>query len=276
MDRRLLRRFLEVYPFQPATAVWRTAEVAELTRVDFPAGLGLDLGCGDGRLTRVLSEEVGGLRLVGLDVDPMETALAEAEHLYARVHTATAEHIPEPDASFDFVVSVSVMEHIPGLEGVLRDVARVLKPGGRLITSVPGVGFHACLRGPLLPGSSRADYLRALDRRVAHLRYWTIAEWEAALDAAGLRLVEARAILSRADMRRWETLSRLTAGVLHALARRKAPIEIQRSLGLRHAGQRLPAPLAAALARLLAAGLNDVPPANERESGCLLVIATRD
>jgi SAM-dependent methyltransferase len=276
MDRRLLRRFLEVYPFQPATAVWRASEVAELSRVRFPPGIGLDLGCGDGRLTRVLAEEVGGLRLVGLDVDPLETVLAEGEGFYERVHTTTGDRIPEPDASFDFVLSVSVMEHIPNLEDVLGDVARVLKPGGRLITSVPSIGFHECLRGPLLPGVSREEYLRAVDRRVNHLRYWSATEWQVKLTGAGLRLLEARPILSRAEIRRWETIARMTAGVLHVMTRHKAPIEIQRSLGLRRAGQRLPAPAAATLGRVLSLGLGDTTPTTERDSGCLLVIATRD
>ncbi|HEX6050303.1 MAG TPA: class I SAM-dependent methyltransferase [Gemmatimonadaceae bacterium] len=275
MDRHLLRRFLEIYPFQPATAVWRASEVAALARAEFPAGLGLDLGCGDGRLTRVLSDQVGGLRLVGIDVDPMETALAQNERLYERVHTTSAEHIPEPDASFDFVVSVSVMEHIPNLQAVLNDAARVLKPGGRLITTVPSVGFHGCLRGPLLPGSSRDEYLEALDRRVAHVNYWTTATWQAALERAGMRLLEARPILARDEMRRWETLSRLTAGVLEAASGGKRPIEIQRSLGMRRAGQRMPKTLAALLAGVLSVGLDDSAPPSERESGCLLVVAER-
>ncbi|MBI2220794.1 MAG: methyltransferase domain-containing protein, partial [Acidobacteria bacterium] len=251
MDRHLLRRFLELYPFQPATAVWRASEIAALARGPVPSGRGLDLGCGDGRLTRVLTEQWGSLRLTGLDVDPLETALAREEGLYDRVHTASGEHIPEPDAAFDFVVSVSVMEHIPRLEAVLREVGRVLKPGGALIATVPGIGFHRCLRGPLLPGTSRAGYLEALDRRLAHLRYWTVAEWRSALAHAGMQLVEARPILSRGEVRRWETISRATAGVLHALFRRKPPIEIQRSLGLRRPGQRLPSPLPAVFSWLL-------------------------
>jgi SAM-dependent methyltransferase len=276
MNRRLLRRFLEIYPFQPATAVWRASEVAELARVEYPRGLGLDLGCGDGRLTRVLADQVGGFRLVGLDVDPLETLLAEAEHFYERVHTTTGDRIPEPDASFDFVLSVSVMEHIPNLEAVLRDVARVLKPGGRLVTTIPAVGFHACLRGPLLPGSSREDYLRAVDRRVNHLRYWTTGEWRSALTSAGLSLIEARPILSCAEIRRWETIARVTAGVLHVITRRKAPIEIQRSLGMRRPGQRLPSSAAAVLGGLLSVGLDATQPVTERHAGCLLVIAARE
>ena len=275
MDRRLLRTFLEIYPFQPATAVWRASEVAALARAEFPLGLGLDLGCGDGRLTRVLSDRVGGLRLVGLDIDPLETALAQGERFYERVHTTTGENIPEPDASFDFVVSVSVMEHIPNLPGVLRDVARVLKRGAPLLTTVPSVGFHDCLRGPLMPGSSRDEYLRALDRRVAHLHYWSIADWQRQLDAAGMRLVEATPILARGEMRRWETISRVTAGVLQAVSGGKRPLDIQRSMGMRKQGQRLPGPLAGMLAQTLALGLDDTAPFHERESGCLLVIAER-
>ena len=273
MDRRLLRRFLEVYPFQPATAVWRASEVAALKNVSFPPGRGLDLGCGDGRLTRVLSEEVGPLHLVGIDVDPMETGLAESEGFYEAVHTSSADRIPEPDGSFDFVVSISVMEHIGPIEAVLREVTRLLKPRGRLITTVPAVGFHRVLRG--LFASSRDAYLSGVDRRLAHLRYWTTDEWRQALDAAGMRLIEARVFLSRGETRRWETISRFTAGMLHAMARGKPPIEIQRSLGLRRKGQRLPGPVAAVLSHLLAVGLTDAQPVDETDAGCLLVIAER-
>lgn len=275
MNTVLLRRFLEVYPFQPATAVWRASEIAALSTVSFPRGLGLDLGCGDGRLTRVVADLAGPMRLVGLDIDPAETALAEAEHFYERVHTASGASIEEPDATFDFVVSVSVLEHIPDLEPVLREVARVLKPGASFIVTVPGPGFHDCLRGPLLPGMSRETYLEGLDRRVAHLRYWSTAEWRAALDRAQLHLIEARPIMSVAVIRRWETISRLTAGILHVLSRRKAPIEIQRSLGMRRAHARMPRAVAGALSSVLSVGVTDQAPSTELQSGCLLLVAQR-
>ena len=88
-------------------------EVAEVARVRFPEGRGLDLGCGDGRLTRVLTEQARRpMRLVGLDVDPQETSLAPGRApLRARAYLV-GRVIPEPDASFDFVMSISVMEHI--------------------------------------------------------------------------------------------------------------------------------------------------------------------
>jgi SAM-dependent methyltransferase len=275
MDRRLLRTFLEIYPFQPATAVWRASEVAALARAEFPSGLGLDLGCGDGRLTRVLSDQVGGLTLVGLDIDPMETALAEQQRFYERIHTTAGDRIPEADATFDFVVSVSVMEHIPNLQDVLCEVGRVLKPGAPLITTVPSVGFHDCMRGPLMPGTSRAEYLRALDARVAHVHYWSVSDWQRALDKAGMQLVEATPILARGEMRRWETISRVTAGVLAAVTGGKRPLDIQRTYGMRKQGQRMPSPIAGMLAQTLTLGLDDTAPTDERDSGCLLVVAER-
>lgn len=271
----LLQRFLELYPFQPATAIWRAVEVAEVARVSFPEGLGLDLGCGDGRLSRVITEQMRPMRLVGLDVDPQETSLAAGEGIYERVHTSSAAVIPEPNESFDFVMSISVMEHIAEIEGTLSEVSRVLRPGGLLITTVPSVGFHDCLRGPLMPGASRSDYLARLDRRLAHLRYWTVEEWRRALGATGLSLVEARSFLSRRDVRRWESISRLTGGVLHALSGRKPPIEIQRSLGMRRAGSRMPHSLAGVLSAALGIGLSGEVPANESHSGCVLVIGRK-
>lgn len=276
MNLRLLRAFLEAYPFQPATAVWRAAEVHALAELPFPEGLGLDLGCGDGRLTKILRSEVGELRLVGLDVDPHETELARTTECYERVHTTTAVTIPESDETFDFAFSVSVMEHIRDLEVVLSEVGRVLKPGGLLITTVPSVGFHQCLWGPIWPWSSRPRYLRSVDRRVAHLRYWTSEEWRQALAVAGMRLQMARPIISCAEIRRWELLARMTSGVLHILTRGRAPIEIQRSLGMRRATQRLPRPVAGVLARVLGAGLSAAMPTDEGSSGCLLVVASRD
>jgi hypothetical protein len=155
---------------------------------------------------------------------------------------------------------------------VLRDV---LKPGAPLITTVPSVGFHDCLRGPLVPGTSRAEYLRALDERVAHLHYWSVSDWSRALEMAGMRLVEATPILARGEMRRWETISRMTAGVLQAVSGGRRPLDIQRSYGMRKQGQRMPGALAGVLAQTLALGLDDTAPSHERESGCLLVIAER-
>src|SRR5205823_3034817 len=122
------------------------------------------------------------------------------------VHTRGGAQIPEPDASFDFAVSNSVLEHIPELDPVVADTARVLRPNGVFLLTVPHAGFHAQLRGPLLPWVRRSDYEARLDKRLAHLRYPTAAAWQQMLDRHGFTTESAEFYLSRSEIRRWETI----------------------------------------------------------------------
>jgi SAM-dependent methyltransferase len=270
--RDLLVRFLRDYPFQPATALWRAVEVEHLLSSGLPDGRGLDLGCGDGLLTRIVLEEAGNRDVVGVDTDPAEAAQAKGLGIYAAVHVTGGDRVPEQDGSFDWVLSNSVLEHIDDLEPVLAEMARILSPGGQFVFTVPGPDFHACLHGPVLPGLSRDDYVRRLDARLAHLRYWGREQWEAALGRHGMSIERLSCYLTVSEVQRWESISRLTAGVLYGLGRRRRrPIEIQRRLGMRKQGRRMPVVVARAVAGATAAGLKDSSPL----FGCLLIRASR-
>ena len=268
----LLAELLRENPFQPATSWWRAIELAVVAAHGLPRGAGLDLGCGDGKLMRILVDAAGRpASLVGVDIDPKETRDALASGVYQRVHTLPAARLPEPDAAFDFVFSNSVLEHIDELEPVIAEMARLLRPGGVFLFTVPSDGFHDCLAGPLW--GDRARYLETVDRRCAHRRYWSEAQWRPSLSRHGLELTHAVPYLSAAQTQRWETLSRFTAGLLYSLAGGRAqPIEIQRALHLRRRGLRLPAPLARALAGMIAAGVDAAPSAR---SACLLIEARK-
>ena len=272
--RRLLRSLLRENPFQPATSWWRAVELEAVIRHGLPSGAGLDLGCGDGKLMRILLDASGAsCSLVGVDTDPLETRDAMACGVYQRVHTAPGDRLPEADASFDFVFSNSVLEHIDELEPVIAEMARVLRPGGEFVFTVPASGFHDCLAGPLLPWSDRQRYLERIDRRCAHRRYWSEAQWRTCLGRHGLALAHAVPYLKARETQRWETLSRFTSGILYALVgERMQPIEIQRALRVRRRGLRLSRWLAAPLAAAISAGLKTEP--SER-FGCLLVEARR-
>jgi len=275
-DRALLIEFLTESPFQPATALWRTVEISQVIRQPFPHGLGLDLGCGDGRLTRVVLHRVGPREVVGIDPDPAEIALAARLGFYKQLHTVPGDRMPVADATFDWVFSNSVLEHIDPIDGVLQEVGRVLRPGGVFLFTVPADGFHQCLRGALLPWIPRQSYLRKLDARLAHKRYWSEADWGAHLRPVGLEIETATPYLTRREVRRWETISRLTAGVLYALARqRMQPIEIQRTLRLRGSPSRMPSMAARALARLLTIDLPSDGVRPGGPSGCLMVRARK-
>lgn len=277
MDRELLERFIGDYPFQPATAVWRAVEIAHVLASPMPSGRGLDLGCGDGLLTRIVAERAGWDHIVGIDADAAEAQLARRLGIYRTVHVASAAAIPEPDSSFDWVFSNSVLEHIDAIHDVLREVARVLAPSGSFVFTVPGEHFHACLRGPLLPWQPRAGYLDLVDRRTFHLRYWTAREWERHLDTHGMDIVASTEYMTVAEVQRWENVARFTSGVLFAAAAGRAqPITIQRRLHLRREA-RAPATLARVIAAVLGAGLGSGlrGPRLSPLRACLMVRAVR-
>jgi SAM-dependent methyltransferase len=279
-DYSLLARFLRDNPFQPATAFWRAIEIEQVIRHSVPEGLGLDLGCGDGRVTQMVLERArpGTRPLVGVDPDPAEAGMAASLGIYQRVLAVPGDKIPAADASFDWVFSNSVLEHIDALAPVLHEVARLLKPGGTFLFTVPSDGFHRCLKGPILPFVSRQTYLDDLDRRLAHKRYWSAADWREHLLAEGLEVVDITPYMPARAARRWETISRLTAGILYFLfRRRKAPIGIQRTLHLRGSRLRIPGAPSYVLARLLTLGIVDEhDPVEEHNGfGCLLVVARK-
>jgi SAM-dependent methyltransferase len=92
----------------------------------------LDVGCGQG--IDVARFARGGARATGIDLTPRHVELATA-HLAAMELEATilrgdAEALPFEDASFDLVSSNGVLHHTPGFELALREIHRVLRPGG--------------------------------------------------------------------------------------------------------------------------------------------------
>jgi SAM-dependent methyltransferase len=100
----------------------------------------LDYGCGDGALLGMLHRRVGsgtydlhGFEPNALGFDLAVAALA-ANDVKATIH-GSLDVIP--DAHFDRVVCTEVIEHASEPEALLRDIARVLKPGGRLVVTTP-------------------------------------------------------------------------------------------------------------------------------------------
>lgn len=130
----------ETYSRWRARAVGRITEELQsrlvLDLVGEVAGLAvLDVGCGDGKLAVELARR--GASVAAVDVSPamLDAARRRAadagSHLDLRV--AAADDLPFPDASFDVVVAVTVLCFVADTRPVYREIARVLKPGGRLV-----------------------------------------------------------------------------------------------------------------------------------------------
>ena len=254
----LLTIFVGAYPAQPATAFWRAIEISALAACDIPQGFGLDLGCGDGILTDILLDRIGSRRLVGIDPDPEEATAAQNYRFYDRVHNCGGDAVPESDSTFDFVISNSVLEHIPLLEPVIAEISRVLMRGGQFFFTVPGPAFHNNLAGSVFPHIHRERYLNAIDKRLAHFHYLSPEDWVEICSAHGLVVDSCRGYLSRAETQRWETLSRMTGGLLYSLfGERSRPIEVQRKLGARNLQNRwqLPSGISVVVSQLVCLGI---------------------
>jgi len=96
----------------------------------------LDLGCGSGYHLAKYRER--GFELVG--VDGSEEMLKEARKINPDIefYQGDVTSIPLPDASFDYVLCIEVLRYLPDINPCLREIARVLKPGGTaLVTAAP-------------------------------------------------------------------------------------------------------------------------------------------
>jgi 2-polyprenyl-3-methyl-5-hydroxy-6-metoxy-1,4-benzoquinol methylase len=92
----------------------------------------LELGCGAGILARQLLEF--GNTVTGLDIS--EVAIAQLPKEITGI-VSTLPNIPLPAHSFDVVVATEILEHIDDDQACVREVVRVLRPGGRAYFAVP-------------------------------------------------------------------------------------------------------------------------------------------
>ncbi len=90
----------------------------------------LDLACGVGAMAGELFRRYPGIHLTGVDLSPTQLRSARANHAEVPVTRADGARLPFPDATFDRVHCSWLLEHVPHPVSVLREVLRVLKPGG--------------------------------------------------------------------------------------------------------------------------------------------------
>jgi ubiquinone/menaquinone biosynthesis C-methylase UbiE len=112
---------------------WHVPVVARFT--EFPGKDVLEIGCSIA--TDGLEFAKGGARYVGVDLTPKSIELAKERFnlfgLAARFEVADAEtRLPFPDDSFDHIYSFGVIHHSPAPEKIVREIYRVLRPGGTL------------------------------------------------------------------------------------------------------------------------------------------------
>ncbi len=210
MTRDYLTELLTAYWFAPPVALWRAVELRVAAEEQYERPL-LDLGCGDGLIGQVL---FGTECRVDVGLDPWVDQLQQAAQsgVYRHVDLADGHRLPYTSGAFATVFSNSVLEHIPEVEPVVREVGRVLRPGGHFIFTVPSDAFDLLLDGyirAMEAGNVEQAkwYAAGVDVWLEHHHYHTPDEWHDILSAAGMTLVKARYYIPEEVERLWDRMN---------------------------------------------------------------------
>ncbi len=151
IDRRLLRLYPRDVSLRQEFNLWAERGWGDRMQEDHfwfvqealqPMELGeadqvLDLGCGGGWASRVMRKQLGARGMVvGLDISDQMVAVARASSTtYSSLYflCASAEHIPCRDEIFTKILSISAFYYFADQKAVLKELARVLRPGGQLL-----------------------------------------------------------------------------------------------------------------------------------------------
>lgn len=136
-DRAMLERLLQ----NEADMAYRRRAITLLEYLELRDGeMVLDCGCGMGVYLMFMGR-LRRLNLVGVDGDMTRLRWAEREHVPASLAGVDIHRLPFADNSFDKVLMSEVLEHLADDRGALREVFRILKPGGVLAISVPHASY---------------------------------------------------------------------------------------------------------------------------------------
>jgi len=93
----------------------------------------LDVGCGDGFFTAQILQRFNLKNVYGLDISSKAVDLARLKHPEINFQQSALNHIPEETNSIDSITMIEVIEHLVDIEGTLKELFRVMKPGGILL-----------------------------------------------------------------------------------------------------------------------------------------------
>jgi SAM-dependent methyltransferase len=155
----------------------------------------LDVGCGDGHFAQAVLAP-SRRQVLDAGFDPWLPSVREAKSTgaYRMTLACGGEAMPFRDGSFNTVVSNCVLEHIPPLQSTLREISRVLAPGGSLVITVPSDRFASSLFLPRVLsnlglqrlGEAYGNWFNAISK---HFHTYNREGWTSRLEDAGLEVV---------------------------------------------------------------------------------------
>jgi ubiquinone/menaquinone biosynthesis C-methylase UbiE len=168
----------------------------------------LDLACGPGFVALEFAKHVE--RVVGVDLTAemvkQARALARKERAgNVSFRVADAMRLPFRDGAFDVVVTRASFHHFPDPEQILKEMARVLKPRGRMLISDNTSKDH--------PEKSRRQNALEKMRDPSHVEMLPLRKWRRLFKTAGLKVVKERGLVQPRNVEDWMELTHTPAAM---------------------------------------------------------------
>jgi SAM-dependent methyltransferase len=161
----------------------------------------LDVGSGDGTFAQIVFPN---RHIIGIDPIHSDTQEAARRGIYTGLSVANGAALPFGDGCFASAISNCVLEHVVPLDATLREVARVLRPGGLFVASVVGNRFPEDLLGTRLltmMGLDGGRYGRWFNTISSHFNTLSAEDWSKRFQMAGLEVVRHRPYFSAAALK---------------------------------------------------------------------------
>jgi ubiquinone/menaquinone biosynthesis C-methylase UbiE len=159
----------------------------------------LDIGCGEGYLMRKLSGRYK--ELYGLDISP--SRLKEAEEKIKELYPSETskfkfiegnadDPLPFPDDFFDATICIATIEHVYNIFSLVKEIYRILKPGGYVVTEVPNIAmlkYRIQLLIGKLPVTSSPYNWKEIGWDGGHIHYFTKKTFCRLLEEYGFKVL---------------------------------------------------------------------------------------
>lgn len=186
-----ITRYLEYRPMFLATI--RVPEAVLFTKnISLLKNPVLDFGCGDGFFAETVFD---GNRIdIGLDIENSRSLKIKDKMIYKKVVFYDGEKIPFADNRFQTVISNCVLEHVTNINAAVKEIYRVLKPGGYFLTSVMADKWNDYQFGKKIFGESYTNHMKTSQ---VHLNLFSFKKWSKLFISSGFKIYSVTGYLDR-------------------------------------------------------------------------------
>jgi SAM-dependent methyltransferase len=185
----------------------------------------LDIGCAAGLYTERLAESFREVHAFDVEPDRLRSfrdrvrGTAAGERI--KISQMSVHDMGYPDATFDVVTAIEVLEHVPDLDSGLREIHRVLRPGGRFLITGPNRYFPLETHGVLIRGRRHSPgvlpglpWVPPLHRKLSDARSFTVRSLTRLIGPYGFELRAHDYIMPPFDRSAWgKRIKPLTDGL---------------------------------------------------------------